>query len=711
MSTDPTDIVIPYKQTGASTQSNSMGMREMQAMAYEHRAAPYLLLKSPPASGKSRALMFLALDKIHLQGRRKAIIAVPERSIGSSFQSTNLTDSGFPYDWHIEGRNNLCGAGEDAGKGKIEAFKRFMDSDDRTLVCTHATLRFAVEAIGDASRFNGTVIGVDEFHHVSADEANVLGRVIDEIMAGSDAHIIAMTGSYFRGDGINILESEDEQKFETVTYTYYDQLNGYRYLKSIGIGYHFYEGDYLSALDDALDTHKKTIIHIPNVNSSESVGKHEEVDRILDHIGVVGERIGNANINRVRTPDGRSLIVANLVDDTKEPRDATVHYLQNIAGRDDMDIIIALGMAKEGFDWPWCEHVLTIGYRQSLTEVVQIIGRATRDVEGKTHAQFTNLIAMPEGADEDRKKAVNTLLKAITASLLMEQILAPTIKFKPRSRIKPGEPVQRDTRIIEDDYKPVSNRCADILEGGVAEYIADIAATPGAMKSIAGEPNQGELLREEDIKLVIRKREPDLPDEEVDLLANEMHIGLTAQAGGGLVDGEDLSENDEVMIPADNSQQPNGGDMPPSESTPTTAQSYANLKMVTRYEIEDSGTTDQTANPKRAGEKFMKVGRKFVNINDVNLDMISHINPFARGEEILSKHLTPERLSRVKDALTMPRNDVTEEEAVILLPRLKAFFEEKGHPPKLDANDPYEQRLAQVKQYAEAYAKKNRSTS
>jgi hypothetical protein len=293
----------------------------------------------------------------------------------------------------------------------------------------------------------------------------------------------------------------------------------------------------------------------------------------------------------------------------------------------------------------------------------------------------------------------------------MEQILAPTIKFKPRSRIKPGEPVQRDTRIIEDNDKPVSNRCADILEGGVAEYIPDIAATPGAMKSIAGEPNQGELLREEDIKLVIRKREPDLPDEEVDLLANEMHIGLTAQAGGGLVDGEDLSENDEVMIPADNSQHPNGGDMPPSESSSTTAQSYANLKMVTRYEIEDSGTTDQTANPKRAGEKFMKVGRKFVNINDVNLDMISHINPFARGEEILSKHLTPERLSRVKDALTMPRNDVTEEEAVILLPRLKAFFEEKGHPPKLDANDPYEQRLAQVKQYVEAYAKKKRSTS
>ncbi|MBR2513195.1 MAG: DEAD/DEAH box helicase [Halomonas sp.] len=701
---NPADITIEYKQTGTSTQANAMGMREMQAMAYEHRHAPYLLLKSPPASGKSRALMFLALDKLRNQGRKKAIIAVPERSIGSSFKPTKLTDGGFPWDWHIEGRNNLCGSGDDATKGKIDALKRFLKNDDETLVCTHATLRYAVEEIADTSCFTSTVIGIDEFHHVSANEDNVLGRVIDEIMKGSNAHIIAMTGSYFRGDGINILESEDEAKFETVTYTYYDQLNGYRYLKSIGIGYHFYEGQYFEALDKALDTSKKTIVHIPNVNSSESIGKHEEVDRILDHIGTVGDRIGNANINRVTTKNGKTILVANLVDDSKETRDATIHYLQNITSRDDMDIIIALGMAKEGFDWPWCEHVLTIGYRSSLTEVVQIIGRATRDIEGKTHAQFTNLIAMPEGADDDRKKAVNTLLKAITASLLMEQILAPTIKFKPRSRIKPGEKVPKGTRIVEDHDAPVSNRCADILEGGIAEYIADITVTPSAMKSIAGEKDQGDLLREEDIKFVLRKREPDLSDQEIDLLAGEMYVGLAAQATGGLVDGEDLPPDAEVV----GETREEGKSKASTQENSEDESDPLKPRLVSRYELEE-GTTATGRNPKRAGEKFMKVGKQFININDVNLDMISHINPFARGEEILSKHLTPERLSRVKDALTMPRNDVTEEEAVILIPRLKEFFKEKGRRPKLDANDPYEQRLAQVAQYAENYLRKKRA--
>jgi hypothetical protein len=31
-----------------------------------------------------------------------------------------------------------------------------------------------------------------------------------------------------------------------------------------------------------------------------------------------------------------------------------------------MNIIIALGMAKEGFDWIWCEYALTIGYLKKL---------------------------------------------------------------------------------------------------------------------------------------------------------------------------------------------------------------------------------------------------------------------------------------------------------------------------------------------------------
>jgi hypothetical protein len=101
--------------------------------------------------------------------------------------------------------------------------------------------------------------------------------------------------------------------------------------------------------------------------------------------------------------------------------------------RDHIDVIVALGMAKEGFDWIWCEHALTVGYRSSLTEIVQIIGRATRDAEGKERSRFTNLIAEPSADQGIVAEAVNDMLKAISASLLMEQVLAPRYEFTPKN--------------------------------------------------------------------------------------------------------------------------------------------------------------------------------------------------------------------------------------------------------------------------------------
>lgn len=60
-------LEVSYAQTGQSIIENNMGMREMQARAFEKRDTQYLLIKSPPASGKSRALMYLALDKLKNQ--------------------------------------------------------------------------------------------------------------------------------------------------------------------------------------------------------------------------------------------------------------------------------------------------------------------------------------------------------------------------------------------------------------------------------------------------------------------------------------------------------------------------------------------------------------------------------------------------------------------------------------------------------------------
>lgn len=46
-------ISVTYAQNGSSAKSNELGMRPMQERAYEKRGEQYLLIKSPPASGKS----------------------------------------------------------------------------------------------------------------------------------------------------------------------------------------------------------------------------------------------------------------------------------------------------------------------------------------------------------------------------------------------------------------------------------------------------------------------------------------------------------------------------------------------------------------------------------------------------------------------------------------------------------------------------------
>jgi hypothetical protein len=141
----PDFVHVNYAQTGASQKQNEMGMRAMQARAYSERGSQYLLVKAPPASGKSRALMFIGLDKLQNQGIRKVIVAVPERSIGASFRPTKLKDHGFFRDWEVEDQWNLCTPGDE---GKVNKFQAFMESEAEVMVCTHATLRFAYEKLG-----------------------------------------------------------------------------------------------------------------------------------------------------------------------------------------------------------------------------------------------------------------------------------------------------------------------------------------------------------------------------------------------------------------------------------------------------------------------------------------------------------------------------------------------------------------------------------
>lgn len=628
------DIVhVKYQQTGKSKSTNELGMREMQQKAYEARTAQYLLIKAPPASGKSRALMFIGLDKLVNQGIKKVIVAVPERSIGSSFAKTELKKFGFFEDWIPNPIYNLCTPGGD--QSKVKAFLEFLETDEQILICTHATLRFSFEAI-DEKQLNDCLLAIDEFHHVSVDGDNKLGLVLSNVMDKSNAHVVAMTGSFFRGDSVPILLPEDEEKFIKVKYDYYQQLNGYDYLKSLGIGYHFYQGRYTDAIDEILDENKKTIVHIPSVNSGESTkDKEQEVARIIDSLGELEYQDPNTNVNFVRSKkSGKLLKVADLVYDVQKERDKIQNYLRNVSSVDDIDIIIALGMAKEGFDWPYCEHALTVGYRGSLTEIIQIIGRATRDSENKTHAQFTNLIAQPDADDDLVKLSVNNMLKAITASLLMEQVLAPNFKFKPKFPEEDDEDSDDDDNTIKiRGFKlPSSQRAKDIIENDINDLKAKIMQDDQMLKAMPGNVDP-EVINKVLIPKIIKETYPDLSDEEVE--AVRQHVVVDSVIKNGT--------------------------------------------------IEEQGD-----------KRFIRMADSFVNIDDINIDLIDTINPFQKAFEILSKSVTASVFKAIQETIDATRITMTGEEAIILWPKIKNWIAKTGEQPSIQSFDPQERRLAEA---------------
>lgn len=683
-------LSVTYGHSGASI--NELGQRPMQSRCYAARSAQYILLKAPPAAGKSRALMYVALDKMRHQGIDKTIICVPETTIGGSFRSTDLTSGGFDADWLVEDRWNLCLVSDEAEDRKVKAFVAFLGSDAKVLVCTHATFRFGFEAVEDSrgvGAFDACFIGIDEFHHVSASDHNRLGLILRKLMVQDQCHIMAMTGSYFRGDADPVLRLEDEARFTTITYSYYEQLESYQFLKALGINYEFYKGNYLNGLSGVLDSNLKTIIHIPHRGSSEALDdKLNEVGLIMDFLG---EHIGEepeTGFDLVRTPNNRVLKIADLVNDGPAREIVKASLTREIKGKDGkrddaldrnkVDIIIALGMAKEGFDWIWCEHALTVGYRSSLTEIVQIIGRATRDAPSKYRAVFTNLVAEPGVETSTVTDAVNDMLKAISGSLLMEQVLAPNFKFYRREDDDVRDKVSVDTGGvvtigIKGLIEPPTERAREICEEDMRDLIA--TACQSVDKRIIADDTAPEVATQMLLTGIIEKRYDDLDDEEKESIRQHLAAHMNVLALARREESRLAEKATAVLSPADSATRRN-------EQITDQLRSRGGLN-----ESGDEGSSSNT---------LLSMVKKFINVRDLDVELIDSVNAFRDRFEVASKSLDAGLLAHVQSAMVAMRIQMTEDEARTLWPRIKAFRAATGKEPNVHSPDALERRMAEA---------------
>jgi hypothetical protein len=364
------------------------------------------------------------------------------------------------------------------------------------------------------------------------------------------------------------------------------------------------------------------------------------------------------------------LRIADLVDDDPAKRDRVSTSLKDPSqkgNRDHVDIIIALGMAKEGFDWIWCEHALTIGYRASLTEIVQIIGRATRDAPGKLKARFTNLIAEPDASEEVVTDAVNDTLKAIAASLLMEQVLAPRFEFRPKN--PSGAPVAGYDYGV-DGYQPGKTNVGFNFDTGHIQI------------EIAGlvEPKSQEAQRicKEDLNEVIAQFVQDKTNLEQGMFNPEVvSEELTQVKMGKIVKDRypDLSEDDQ-------------------EAVRQRAVAALNLTQTAKQILLDMpAARDDQPTPNTA---LIDGVRKYaMDVRDLDIDLIDRINPFGEAYSILAKTMSEASLKQVQAAIAAKRTTLTPEDARDLAIRAARFKKERGRVPSLDSQDAWEKRMAE----------------
>jgi len=369
----------------------------------------------------------------------------------------------------------------------------------------------------------------------------------------------------------------------------------------------------------------------------------------------------------VRTNEDKVLRVADLVDDDSAKRNRVSSSLklpEAKSSRDYVDIIIALGMAKEGFDWIWCEHALTVGYRSSLTEIVQIIGRATRDAPDKTHARFTNLIAEPDASEGAVTDAVNDTLKAISASLLMEQVLAPRFNFLPKN---PKNGPVEGFEYGEGGYNPGKENIGFNEQTGELQIEIKGLTMPKS--------RDAQRICKEDLNEVIAAFAQDKQAVERGLFDKELVPQELTQVRMGKIIKDRYPELDDEDL----------------EAVRQHAIAALNLTQTAKEMLNA-----ETEFNRQANTALIDGVRRFaMDVRDLDVDWIDSINPFSEAYAILAKAMTEHSLRAMAEVISAKKPNLTLEEARELAKRALKFKKERGRLPEIKSADPWEQRMAQ----------------
>jgi superfamily II DNA or RNA helicase len=474
----------------------------------------YMILNAPTGSGKSWEMCLLSAHKMELDKKLRTIITVPQTIIGNGFLDAHIILPDNRKKIHWKPKYNLCG---DQTASTVESLIGFLrskaskssDVSERALVCTHATLLLAYRSLAASNELrllDDVVVWIDEAHHVkNVDMANIedeaisngIGELTKHLLDESkkNVHVGLATASFFRGDRCTLLTDAMTERFVRFNLPYDVYLSGMEHLKSFSFSFVMGDSDYMRSIEKLLPTHvvgRKSIIHFPHPMHRHARGdKHQDVadfKTMLKRFGGEGE---------VETSDGVTIIgdegsaykCLDLVDATN--RDAKKTFTQAINDdRAALDAILAISMFKEGANWVFADQAIIVGHRDSLVDVVQMVGRLFRDCPGKEHVDV--VMVLPWSLDQsDREKFrenLNDYLKAVYALMILEDVLTPPKIRDPKSKRRGAESggfrVQRFQELVPDENK----RIALLREGGMtmAQMIDESEVMPSSEEFIEG---------------------------------------------------------------------------------------------------------------------------------------------------------------------------------------------------------------------------------
>ncbi|HGO6694182.1 TPA: ATP-dependent helicase, partial [Legionella pneumophila] len=128
-------------------------------------------------------------------------------------------------------------------------------------------------------------------------------------------------------------------------------------------------------------------------------------------------------------------------------------------------------------------------------------------------ARRNDNIAQPDASDEQVTLSVNNMLKAITCSLLMEQVLAPNFVFK--NKISDDDSAQPGEIKIRGFKEPSSTRVKEIIDSDLNDLKAAILQDDKMIKALPGNVDP-EVINKVMIPKIIKIKYPELSDEEIE---------------------------------------------------------------------------------------------------------------------------------------------------------------------------------------------------